>query len=167
MLMNDLKKILLRQVSGLTYRLGHGFHCLLFEPELKKFPKIMREEIRSIATEADRIAKHKKESRTADYYTVEELSFLRKRYEMWMEMRARVLNSNKAQLIRDREEGNSSNWFHIWTIMYTDLEDFYKWLLAVHDEVEGKPEKLADWALHGSIGEMPPVCTESYVRLPW
>ncbi|KAJ5376204.1 hypothetical protein N7509_013090 [Penicillium cosmopolitanum] len=160
-LMNDLKKILLQQASGLTYRLGHGFHCLLFEPELRRFPKQMREEIRSIAGEADNIAKSKKELLTGEYYTAEELGFLRERYEMWMEMRARVLNSKKAHLIRDREEGNSNNWFHIWTIMYTDLEDFYKWLLAVHDEVEKKPEKLAEWALHGSIREMPPVCTES------
>ncbi|KAJ5697050.1 hypothetical protein N7536_007462 [Penicillium majusculum] len=152
--------------ENLTYRLGHGFHSLLFEPELKKFPKSIQEEIHSIADEADRLAKSKQRQR-GGIFTPAELAFLSERYTKWMEIRARLLALGKAKLVRQREEEDTASWLYAWTYMYEDIDSFYKWLLAAYDEVEKKAEKVAEWALHGSIGGMPPVCIEHYTRLPW
>jgi hypothetical protein len=132
---------------------------------VKRFPKSIQDEIHSISDEARRIAKGKPYHQDG-IFTPAELAFLLERYNKWMEIRARLLASDKADLVRQREEKDSSGWIYAWTHMYEDMNAFYKWLLVAHDEVEKKPEKLAEWALHGSIGGIPPVCTEPYTRLP-
>lgn len=165
--MNDLQKMLLSAARGLMFSMGHGFHILLYEPELNEWSKTVQNEIRALASEPNKVAKNmSKGTGLNDLPKPDEFAFICERYSAWMEVRERILNSKEANLLQQRE-AEGTNWLYLWSHMFKDMEAFYNWLLAVHQEVGKKPEKLAEWALRGSIAEMPPVFTEPYIRLPW
>lgn len=166
-LSRELKHALWTETSRLQYRLGHGWHCLLFRPELGKFPKVIQQEIHNIGDEPDALVKIKDRSE-GERFTPADLTLFRQHYDEWMAMRARLLapGTSMEKLIRGREEGAGASWFCLWIHNYDSLEAFYRWLQAVQIEVEQKTEVLVDWALGGAMEEMPPTRNEPYDRRP-
>ncbi|KAJ5110132.1 hypothetical protein N7532_002777 [Penicillium argentinense] len=160
----SLKKILSRAELGLRQRLGDGWRILLAIFDSDNFPKRLLKELHDIVDEPNKLA-HEEDRK--DAFTAEELAFFRERYECFMKFRQGVIDNENAQFIHDGEHGVGTDWNYLWTHMYGDMENFYKWIVAVQVEVEQKPEKLADWALGDSIKKMPPVTTAPYVRKPW
>ncbi|KAJ5180251.1 hypothetical protein N7492_003461 [Penicillium capsulatum] len=166
LLADTLQNVLSSAALGFQHKVGLGWHSLLFEPELERMPKALRQEIHSIADEPNALAKHKLGEKGEDL-TAADLAFLRERYNRWIALRTRLITTGKGERIREREERTSGTWFYLWTQNYDILEAFYKWARAVQIEVDERPEKLVDWALGDTTEKTPPARSEPYVREPW